>query len=107
VSVGWIVMEFFKYYKMLSMYYIIEKYEVHALKFGSCRNVVNKCNKSWPILNKSWSTLNKLNKRWPIVTQSFRTPEQPKIENSNSERCDIAGLLTIAATRGLRDAIKR
>jgi hypothetical protein len=39
--------------------------------------------------------LTNLNKRWSNVTQLFRTPEQPKIENSNSERCDIAGLLLI------------
>jgi hypothetical protein len=43
-------------------------------------------------LNKSWPILIKLNESWPNVTQWFRTPEEPNIENSNSERCDIAGL---------------
>jgi hypothetical protein len=29
------------------------------------------------------------------MTHLFRTPEQPKIENINSQRCDIAGLYVL------------
>jgi hypothetical protein len=36
----------------------------------------------------------KLNESWPNVTQLFRIPEEHKINNSNSEQCDIAGLLS-------------
>jgi hypothetical protein len=93
VSVGWIVLDFFKYYnKMLSKCNTLLQ-NVHSLKFGSCRNVVNKLNKSWPILNKSLPVSIRLNKSWPNVTQLMRTPEEPKVENSNSKWCDIAGLL--------------
>jgi hypothetical protein len=68
--------------------YLVKLYAKHAmivLLIRQCDPVHEK-NKSRPILIK-------FNESWPNVAQWFRTSEEPKIENSNSERCDIAGLL--------------
>jgi ABC-type protease/lipase transport system fused ATPase/permease subunit len=57
------------------------KHASHILLVRYC-DPVHKLYESWPILTK-------LNESWPNVTQLLRTQEEPKIENSHSERCDI------------------
>jgi hypothetical protein len=61
------------------------KHASHILQIIYC-DLVHKLYNSWPILTE-------LNESWPNVTQWLRTPEEPNIKNSNSERCDIAGLI--------------
>jgi hypothetical protein len=74
--------------------YLVQLYVKHAMLML----IIIKCD-SVHETNKSRPILIKFNESWPNVAQWFRTQEEPKIENSNSERCDIAGLLLVYLVR--------